>query len=212
MTRRKLIPIFVLCDESEDVSDSVLESATESLKNLYKEVAANSEIETQTRLSIFGFSTSYEEIVPLAKASEITELLGFTSGGKCNLGLAAEGMTKIIGSTVNSLKSLHSDSDTKILRPILLVLIGSNPADEWVTKFENLLDRSAYPAPSTFVYALPAVDEDIVSKFESITSKYSCVCSRVSDWSMADVDAISVLRRSLLDSESRNFWVSNESL
>ena len=210
MPPKQLIPVFILCDESRHVSESMLASAIESLKGFHKEVVANPEIEIQTRLSIFGFSTSCEEITPLEKASEITELLSFQSGGQCNFGLAVESMTKVIGSAVVSLKSLHSDSGTKLLRPILILLLGSNPADEWITKFENLLDRSAYPAPSTFIYVLPSVDENNFSTMELVASKHSDVCTRVADWSKTTTDAIGVLRQSLLKSESKTLSMTSE--
>lgn len=210
MPPKQLIPVFILCDESRHVSESMLASAIESLKGFHKEVVANSEIEIQTRLSIFGFSTSCEEITPLEKASEITELLSFQSGGECNFGLAVESMTKVIGSAVVSLKSLHSDSGTKLLRPILILLLGSNPADEWITKFENLLDRSAYPAPSTFIYVLPSVDENNFSTMELVARKHSDVCTRVADWAKTTTDAIGVLRQSLLNSESKTLSMISE--
>jgi len=203
MSPKQIIPIIILCDESQHVSDSALDSAITSLKSLHKEIVANPEIENQTRLSIFGFSTSCEEITPLAQATELNELLGFQSGGQCNFGLAAESMAKIIGSTVISLKSVLSTSGTKLLRPILILLLGSNPADEWTTKFEDLLDRSLYPAPSTFVYVLPSVDEKTFSNLELIASKHSNSCMRVPDWSMMTSDAFRVLRQSLLDSEPK---------
>lgn len=210
MSPKQLIPVFILCDESQHVSDSALASAIESLKVFHKEVVANSEIEIQTRLSIFGFSTTCEEITPLAKASEIKELLGFQSGGNCFFGYAVESMAKVIGSAVVSLKSLHSDSGTKLLRPILILLLGSNPADEWITKFENLLDRSVYPAPSTFIYALPAVDEKNFSTMKSIASNHFDVCTRVADWSLTTSDVLSVLRQSLLNSESKTLSMTSE--
>lgn len=210
MHPKQLIPVFVLCDESQHVSESALTSAIESLKVFHKEVVSNSEIEIQTRLSIFGFSTACEEITPLAKASEIRELLGFQSGGQCSFGLAVESMAKVIDSAVVSLKTLHSGSGTKLLRPILILLLGSNPEDEWITKFENLLDRNAYPAPSTFIYVLPGVDENNFSTIELIANKQSNICNRVNDWSMVTLGAFNVLLRSLLDIETKILSLASE--
>ena len=210
MPPKQLIPVFVLCDESRHVSNSVLASAIESLKSFHKEVVANPEIESQTRLSISGFSSSCEEMTPLAPPSEVRELLEFQSGGQCNFGIAAENMAKVIDSAVISLKTLHSGSGTKLLRPVLILLLGSNPEDEWITKFENLLDRNAYPAPSTFVYALPAVEENNFSTIELIANKHSDICTRVNDWSMVTSGAINVLRQSLLGVEIKTLSLASE--
>jgi uncharacterized protein YegL len=210
MPPKQLIPVFVLCDESRHVSNSVLASAIESLKSFHKEVVANPEIETQSRLSISGFSLSCEEMTPLTRPSEVKELLEFQSGGQCNFGVAVENMTKVIDSAVVSLKTLHSGSETKLLRPILILLLGSNPEDDWITKFENLLDRAVYPAPSTFIYVLPGVDENNFSTMKLIANKQSNVCTRANDWSMVTSDAINVLRQSLLGVETKTLSVASE--
>jgi uncharacterized protein YegL len=212
MPANQIIPIFVLCDESLHVSDSVLNGAIESLKYFHTEVSSNPEIDNQTQFSISGFSSTWEQITPLTKPSELKELLGFQSGGQCNFGNACDQMAKVIDTAVTALKSSHTGSGTKILRPILILLLGSNPEDEWIPKFENLLDRTVYPAPSTFIYVLPAVDENNFSTLELIANRHSDICTRANDWTLTTSDAISVLRQSLLDVGPKTLSFVSENL
>jgi uncharacterized protein YegL len=200
-----LIPVFVMCDESENVSELSLTSAIETLKTFNNAIVESPEIEMNTQLCISGFSTEYELLTPLARTSEIHELLSFKSGGICNLGIAAEKLAEEIQSAVTKLKGLKSKDPIRVLRPILIVLLGSNPEGEWTNQFESLLNRSRlhYPAPVTCVYVLRAVDENIYSTIERIVSKNSDFVYRVDDWSLAMNDAMSLLRHSLMNSESQ---------
>ena len=205
MISGNLIPVFVMCDESEHVPDLSLDSATLSLRTFHKAIVESPDIEMHTQLSISGFSTEYELLTPLARASEIHDLLAFKSGGICNLGTAAELLAGEIQSAVTNLKGLKSKHPIKVLRPILIVLLGSNPEGEWTNHFENLLSRSRllYPAPVTYVYVLRAVDENIYSTIERIASKNLDFVYRVDDWSLAMNDAMGLLRHSLINSESQ---------
>ena len=158
MTDSPVIPVFVLCETSNQASDSNLRAASNSIKRLHSEILKNPIIESRTRLAVLSFADELSYLVNLSRSSDIAEIPPFVMQGSCNFANAIVELTKIMQNEISQLKT--NVPPTTVLRPILIVLLAENPNDEWKIKFENFLNKELFPfAPITYLSALPSVDE-----------------------------------------------------
>ena len=158
MTDSPVIPVFVLCETSNQASDSNLRAASNSIKRLHSEILKNPIIESRTRLAVLSFADELSYLVNLSRSSDIAEIPPFVMQGSCNFANAIVELTKIMQNEISQLKT--NVPPTTVLRPILVVLLAENPNDEWKIKFENFLNKELFPfAPITYLSALPSVDE-----------------------------------------------------
>lgn len=158
MTDSPVIPVFVLCETSNQASDSNLRAASNSIKRLHSEILKNPIIESRTRLAVLSFADELSSLVNLSRSSDIAEIPPFVMQGSCNFANAIVELTKIMQNEISQLKT--NVPPTTVLRPILVVFLAENPNGEWKTKFENFLNKELFPyAPITYLSALPSVDE-----------------------------------------------------
>jgi uncharacterized protein YegL len=152
--RRRVLPLYFVCDESEEMAGEPIDAINASVPDLWQEIGSIPALAAVTRLGVIGFSDSAEVLVPMADPAEVRAVPEFKAGGRTRFVPVLRLLAKQIAQDVERYRSTGHD----VLRPTVLFVAGSEPEDDWTEAIEHLTGPRARYRPNVLVFGLGSVD------------------------------------------------------
>ena len=158
------VPVYLVLDESSSVSKSALDAINSTFPEIHKSISVDPLINESVRVGIISFSDSAEVLLPLSKLGEVDDYPGLVAKGVANF---YELFVKLQGVLIRDY-SENPESIDRFARPLIFILVASNPSDEsWREQRERLVTDPRFHNPHIVVLgvgeALASVMTDIAT-------------------------------------------------
>jgi uncharacterized protein YegL len=162
MTEYGLVfPFYVLCDESGSMDGAKLDAVNEGLSKLHIAVASDPIVNDKVRVGVISFSDTAEELVPLTKLSDLTQMPGLVSKGGTSYTAAFTVAKSAIDRDVANLKS----SGLQVLRPVIFFISDGEPTSpDWPTAHAALTSPSNPYAPHILAFGITGAIGQVIKE------------------------------------------------
>ena len=169
-----VLPLYILCDESMSMEGAKLDAVNQVLSELHVAVASDPIVNDKVRVGVISFSDTAEELVPLTKLSDLTQMPGLVSKGGANYTAAFTVAKSAIDRDVANLKS----SGLQVVRPVIFFISDGEPTSpDWPTAHAALTGPSNPYAPHILSFgitgAVGQVIKDVATDIKQMGKRFA---------------------------------------
>ncbi len=171
---QQVLPFYILCDESMSMEGAKLDAVNQGLPKLHQAVASDPIVNDKVRVGVISFSDTAEELVPLTKLSDLTQMPGLVSKGGTSYTAAFTVAKSAIDRDVANLKS----SGLQVLRPVIFFISDGEPTSpDWPTAHAALTGPSNPYAPHILSFgitgAVGQVIKDVATDIKRMGKRFA---------------------------------------
>ena len=166
-TGEKVLPFYIVCDESASMYDNGgIDAINQSLPELHATISADPLVNDKTRIALIAFSSTAEVLVPLAAAADIGEMPGVDADGATDYGSAFQLLKDVIDEDVAALRN----TGYQVLRPTVFFISDGEPTVlGWETSHTELTDKSLNPwAANIVAFGVDCANPDTIKKVATV--------------------------------------------
>jgi len=153
--QRRILPFYLLVDESGSMSGSPEDAVNEGLMTIWREVVKEPLVSKMAWVSVIAFSDHAEVLLPLTDLNEITAMPRCSTKGATNFGNAFRKMKQVIDSDVMDLKA----QGMKVIRPVVFFMSDGEPTDAgWQQAHAELTDPGYGFRPHIMSFGIGSAD------------------------------------------------------
>jgi len=162
----KVLPFYLVCDESGSMSGNRIDSINTSLVELHQEIGANPVVSDKTRFCVIAFSSDAHVLLPLSELSNVGSIPGLTAGGGTSFGKAFDLLRDTITQDIAKLKA----DGHQVLRPAVFFLTDGQPTDpqHWPGAHQRLVDPSWAARPNILAFGIGTSDATVIQQVATI--------------------------------------------
>jgi len=170
----QVMPFYILCDESGSMQGAKLDAVNQGLPKIHQAVASDPIVNDRVRVGVISFSDTAEELVPLTKLSDLTQMPGLVSKSGSNYTAAFTLAKSVIDRDVANLKS----NGFQVLRPVIFFISDGEPtSSDWPTAHAALTGKSNPYAPHILSFgitgAVGQVIKDVATHITRLGKKFA---------------------------------------
>ena len=156
---QKILPFYLVCDESGSMSGAPLDSMNQALPELHNEIGLNPVVSDKTQFAIIGFSDTAEVLLELSDLSQVTALPTLVPKGGTNYAAAFRCLKDHIERDVARLKS----QGHVVFRPVAFFLSDGQPTSDYRVEWEALTDASFKLRPNIVSFGIGQANPQTIS-------------------------------------------------
>lgn len=192
-----VFPVYIIVDESPD-DHAYFETLNRTIRSLPADLAAHTEVINAMRLAVVGYASEVDPRMPLNPVSEGSFVPELTPHSGNRLGVVFEYLRGRISEDVDRNKV----AGRTVGRPVIYLLCASTPADNpgWRTHYDNLTDRTGFPAaPNIVACGIGDTDPSVIKAITARPQSAGWVADPAMPVSEAAARYAVFVRRSIAD-------------
>jgi uncharacterized protein YegL len=153
--RDRVLPVYVVCDESYSMTDH-MDALNTGLRELHRCVRDDPATNARVRLCLIGFADTARVVVPLSPLGDVPDIGALAARASTNYGVAFTLLRETIERDVADL----SARSCPMYRPTVFFLSDGQPTDEalWRRAHSRLVDRDWPARPRIVAFGVGDVD------------------------------------------------------
>jgi len=170
----RVLPFYIVCDESMSMEGAKLDAVNQALPKIHQAVASDPWYNDMVRVGVISFSDTAEELVPLTKLSDLTQMPGLVSKSGSNYTAAFTVVKSVIDRDVADLKS----NGFHVHRPVIVFISDGEPTSpDWPTAHAALTGKSNPNPPHILSFgitgAVGQVIRDVATDMNRLGKKFA---------------------------------------
>jgi uncharacterized protein YegL len=164
----QVLPFYILCDESASMDGVKLDAVNQGLPNIHAAVSADPIVNDKVRVGVISFSDTAEELVPLTKLGDLTQMPGLVSKGGTSYTAAFKVAKSAIDRDVANLKS----SGLQVLRPVIFFISDGEPTSpDWPTAHAALTSPNNPYAPHILAFGITGAIGQVIKEVATVINR-----------------------------------------
>ncbi|HEY1570952.1 MAG TPA: hypothetical protein VGG05_06405 [Pseudonocardiaceae bacterium] len=153
--RNRVLPFYVVCDESYSMTDH-MDTLRARLRELHHCIRANPVVSTVVRVCLIGFADTARLVVPLSAPHDMDDIGTFSTRAASNFGAVFTLLRETIERDVAELRAQSYD----IHRPIVFFLSDGQPTDPamWQHPYARLVEPAWPDRPKIVAFGIGDAD------------------------------------------------------
>ena len=166
--RGRVLPFFVVADESGSMAGDPIESINSGLPRLHDAVVSDPVVSDKVRFGLISFAGDAQVLLGLSDLSELTALPGLTArDGGTNYAAAFDVLRVEIASEIARLTS----DGFEVLRPAVFFLSDGQPnGPEWKSLYSALIAPENPARPNIIAFGIGQANPDIIRQVGTLAA------------------------------------------
>ena len=158
----RILPFYVLCEESESMStNGGIDAMNSFMPELHGMFASDPLLSGHISIGILAFSDAVEELLPLSNLCDVEAIAGLKAKNLANFGEAFRQLRTIITRDVEYLRT-HGAT---VYRAVVLFITDGDSTDEWESDHHLLTDIKVNPfAPRIIAFGAAEAQPETIMK------------------------------------------------
>jgi uncharacterized protein YegL len=166
-TGETLLPFYIVCDESGSMGpNGGVDAINQGLPDLHATIAADPLVSDKCRIALITFSDTAEELMSLARATDINAMPGVQAKGITNYGAVFRLLRQVISRDIANLKS----QGYIVYQPAVFFITDGEPTDtNWEPDYQQLVDKNLNAQyPHIISFGVAGADPMVVGKVGTV--------------------------------------------